>query len=389
MFQSLPTPCIKGQFGPHLLAFQTQVTAEGLLNVLGHNPQSKFRKALQLTNPQIAEIYDTIQRTTTQGRLKGLSQYLHGRLIARRAVAAFPALCVGMTQVPRFRPIPEAPPEAVILDIDLANENIRVLLDGLGRESGMLEFLNPSDGRARPDVTVTMPVTIFAPSAEKGALSIQELHQLFADFNFRGQKCSADQASAGDMDDLYGQVTKRIGSSNPLAAYGGIFNKKKAGKGADGFILRTDLLRFVRGACEGATFQKSNNAVIDDPNLTEETADQICGKICDYLTLLKVHMGERFGDKRSAHLDNTGLQALGLIFNDLYLRAKGVGEADIQDVVREVAGLDWSRDNQALIDLEIIRPHGKKGRLGQDGVSKLRTYIHDTTSLGNRLRAAA
>ena len=36
-------------------------------------------------------------------------------------------------------------------------------------------------------------------------------------------------------------------------------------------VVQQVLLRFVRGACEGGKFQKSNNATVDDPNLTRDT----------------------------------------------------------------------------------------------------------------------
>jgi hypothetical protein len=380
-------PAIRGHFGKQSLwTFQTQVQPDQLVNLLGHDPRHENWKRLPA---DLQALYGKIQRKTSKSRRDSVEGYLEDRLIDSLIPGAFPSICIGMTSPPIFE---EGSPisDQGILKMDLSPENTRILLDGLGRVSGSLAFLN--DHRMEKDL-FTLPTTIFAPHERHKELTLEQLGQLFFDFNFRAASLSRSHALELDQSDLYLLLTNKLGKSSVILNHGGMETRRTSlGSKSTAIVVQSVLLRFVRGACEGGKFQKANNATTEDPNLTREAFTETYEKIETFLDTFEHQMGgKRFSDRFSLHLTSVGWQALGLAANDLLF---GLPELDVIDrnrVVKEIAEMDWSRSNKDMVPIGVLSEvNGEIGLSGRGvaAVEALHNYIREKTALGNMLSKA-
>ena len=125
------------------------------------------------------------------------------------------------------------------------------------------------------------------------------------------------------------------------------------GKKSTALVVQQILLRFVRGAMEGASFQESNRAALDNPNLTQENIGVNLENVCRFLSAFADAMGERFSQERkSLHILAPGWQALGVIYHDL------VHVLDVPDPIAaatRLGSLNWARDGALWSDLVVER----------------------------------
>jgi hypothetical protein len=380
-------PAIRGHFGDEgLWTFQTQVQADELVNLLGHDPRQENWRRL---SAGLQELYTAIQRRTSGSRRDAIEDYLEERLIEPMMPGAFPAICIGMTRPPRFEEgIPVADQGTLLMD--LSPGNTRILLDGLGRVTGSLAFLERDRGRKGLFV---LPATIFAPHEQHGELTLRELGQLFFDFNFRVQPLSPAHAMDLDQSDPYLILTNKLGRSAVITKHGGMETRRQSlGPRSRAIVVQALLLRFVRGACEGFRLQLSNKAMAKDPRLTREAFTGILQALQAFLDGLEHHMGpERFGDRRSVHLTPVGWQALGLAAHDLIFGLPDLTPLERDRIVKEIAGLDWTLNNRDLINIGVVTEvdgeaklnprHGVPGR----DVTEVQQYIRTRTRLGHML----
>src|SRR5258708_1014828 len=179
---SLPVPCIRGEHGPDLNIFQTTIGPADLENFLGHDPRGENWR--QLPN-DLRNLYEYLQRKTSAQRRSGTGRYTEERLGPKRFyIGGFPAISIGMTAPAKFASFqeqghPNIDADVGIVHVDLSSRNVRVLLDGLARVSGVLDKYDvdpESYGRS-----LTFAVTMFAPKEAKGHLTLVELGQVFHD----------------------------------------------------------------------------------------------------------------------------------------------------------------------------------------------------------------
>jgi hypothetical protein len=380
----LPVPAIRGHFGRESLwTFQTQVRPDYIVNLLGHDPRHENWKRLPA---DLQELYGKIQRKTSKSRRDSVEGYLEDRVIDPLIPGAFPSICIGMTKPPVFEEGSLIKDQG-ILQMDLSPENTRILLDGLGRVSGSLAFLQAH--RDQKDL-FTLPTTIFAPHERHRELTLKELGQLFFDFNFRATPISRSHALELDQSDLYLLLTNMLGKSDVIVAHGGMETRRQSlGSKSTAIVVQSVLLRFVRGACEGGKFQKSNNATTDNPNLVRDTFKDILEKIESFLDTLAHEMGgKKFSDRSSLHLTSVGWQALGLAAHDLIFRIPSLDGVDRSRTVKEIAGIDWSRNNEDMLDIGVLSEvNGEIGLSGRGvaAVEALHNYIREKTRLGRML----
>jgi len=383
----VPVPAIRGHFGKESLwTFQTQVPPDQLINLLGHDPRHENWKRLPA---DLQALYGKIQRKTSRSRRDSVEGYLEDRLIDSLMPGAFPSICIGMTRPPIFEEGSVLADQGT-LKMDLSPENTRILLDGLGRVSGSLVFLN--DHRGEKDL-FTLPTTIFAPHERHKELTLEQLGQLFFDFNFRAAPLSRAHALELDQSDLYLLLTNRLGKSDVLVNHGGMeMRRQSLGSKSTAIVVQSVLLRFVRGACEGGRFQKSNNANSENPNLKRETFSETYEKIETFLDTFEHQMGgKRFGDRSSLHLTSVGWQALGLTANDLHFGLPALDAIDRGRVVKEIAEMDWSRSNKDMVPIGVLSEvNGEIGLSGRGvaAVEALHNYIREQTRLGDLLAKA-
>ena len=380
----IPVPTIRGHFGREsLYTFQTQVQPEQIMHLLGHDPRHQNWRRLP---KEIFELYSKIQRKTPSSRREAVEGYLEDRFLDMPRPGAFPSICVGMTQPPNFQEGSGEYPDMGILKIDLGPQNVRILLDGLGRVSGSIAFL---ENHPKEKNCFVLPVTIFAPHQRHRELTVDELGQLFFDFNFRVNPISKSHAMRLDKSDIYLLLCDKLGKCPVLEKHGGMeIGRQSLGTKSKGVVVQQVLLRFVRGACEGGKFQKKNNEIVDNPNLTRETFATMSNNLETFVETFEGQMSGQFGIRDSLHLTSVGWQALGLAAYDLYFKLPDLDAVDRARIVKEIADLNWSRENRDMVKIGVLSEVdgvvGLSGR-GVAAVEALHAYIRDKTSLGKKL----
>jgi hypothetical protein len=393
---SIPVPAIRGEFGPSLQTFQTQILPRDVVHVLGHDPRSANWARL---NKEYREIYEYLQRKTSKGRREGTAFYIEDRIDGSTNLpGAFPAIALGMVKPPRFEPAKQEcgfPKEVGVLLLDLSEDNKRILLDGLARLTGALDF-ETRTGRTN---VFTFPLTIYAPSEKHGELSLVDLGQLFYDFNFLQTPISTNHAIALDQSDIYGKLASALAKEEIIAKHGGIeVRAASLGSKSTALVVQRVLLRFVRGACEGRRYQESDSAHVAVPNLTRQNMRFVQGRIRAFLELFESAMGsQRFGDRDSLHLTAPGWQVLGLVFHDIEYRVKPeLDDAERETIIGKLASIDWSRfnpdwapmlgeaeldkDGNAIVDA-LGRNRVALSRAGRTTIASLMKYVREKTGL--------
>jgi len=356
-------PAIRGFFGgtspktARLQFFQTSLTAKQVKGILGHDPRSRtWRK---MPDPELREMYEYLQRATETDRTQGLQEYINQRLRPNPNIpGAFPAISIGLLDAVGWSG-DGGREESAVGTLMIPVESKRILLDGLGRLTAMLNLLDEED-QAKPPVAkdqsrnnwFSFPVTIYAP-APGHPVSIEDLGQLFFDFNYRQKQVKKSKAMTVDKSDLHIRMANAIGedSSGVVIRHGGMYKKSATlGGNSKELVSQQHLLKFVRGACEGRKAQDSDKARIDEPNLHDQSFPELRQKLEDFLVGVEARMGPRFEDHELLHLSSIGWQVLGLVFHDLEYRfAEELSEADKAVVMDRLAAIDWSKYNAELI----------------------------------------
>jgi hypothetical protein len=185
-------PAMQGAVGSRLATYATQLPPQAIEGFLGHDPRSRLWKKLP---GDIEAIYSKVQRATSAARVNGMINYLRDRCSPGAVlVGAFPAVSIAVQNEIKFRPV-EGMPGVGNIEIDMSTRNARIVVDGLGRLSAILELLDMSynrdllEGQSEElDALLkgfSVPVVIFAPHPDTAPLSREEMGQLFFDFNFK------------------------------------------------------------------------------------------------------------------------------------------------------------------------------------------------------------
>ncbi len=345
---------VQGAYGHRLATYATQISPRSLEAFLGHDPRSRYWKKL---DPELEAIYWQLQRTTTPDRLRSIQSYVRKRFSALAIICgAFPAISVAVTKPLRFQPYEGNDlAGAGTLHLDMSKSNSRVVLDGLARTSGVIELVElSSDERLGEEERkslsslldeFTLPVVIFSPREDGKPLTITELRQLFADFNFKQASISPSMAISMNSSDIHISATKKLASSKVIKDNGGIEERRASlGSKSTALAVQQNLLRFVRAAAEGDRFVEAKTNVDKvEPQLTEENIEQFVGRSAQFLENISIIMGkERFTDtKNGIHLSGPGWAALGVVFYDLDTT---LGLQDLDEMAREIGRVDWRRD---------------------------------------------
>lgn len=354
---SIPVPAVQGYFGKRIATYTTQIQPLQIKKVLGHDPRpNNWRTQLESTR----EIYKRIQRPVNKERREGVAGYLEQRFGGRASVGAFPAISIGITQPTRFEPISDK--SAAIGVLHIGDEGERILLDGVGRVSGCLDLADEDDKGMAIVRSIVLPVTFYVPAPGTDPLTLDELGQLFMDFNFRVHPVPARIAIALDQSDIYISLTNALAKEPFIAKYGGMeIRSASRGKKSTALVVQRVLLRVVRGASEGRDFQESNLASVPDPALTDSTYQAELHSIAEFFSELANRMGSRWAETESLHLTSPGWQALGVIHHDIHHRELSISAAERTHMYDVLAGIDWSRNNRDWVD---------EAGLGQWGVPK-------------------
>lgn len=343
-------PAVQGQFGTRLVTYTTQLPPGAIETVLGHDPRSKHWKKLP---DDIADIYEHMQRATTKARLDSIIRYIRYRFLDSAVIAgAFPAISIAVQNPTPFHQIDGADRGIGVLDFDLSRRNRRMVVDGLGRASGVLELVEMSESMdlqfdnrevlKKLLSEFTLPTVLYVPMPETEPLSLEEMQQLFHDFNFRVTPVPQRIAIALDHSNLYIALTNKIGKSELIEKHGGMEARSASlGKKSTAIVVQQNLLRFVRGATEGELFlEATNNRDLASPTLSEETLPTFQDGIQTFLRSFTEAMGdEKFRDRECLHLTSPGWGALGVIYHDLAVTLK----VDLEKAAHQIGAINWHR----------------------------------------------
>lgn len=360
-----------GTHGPRLATYSTQLNPLDIVNVLGHDPRSDRRRFLN--DQELSELYDYMQRKTSASRRESIKAYIEDRLFpGATLLGGFPAISIAVQHPVTSEEIdPGRHPGVVDMAIDTGAHNKRVALDGLGRISGVLSWVDLSlRGPLSPDeraelqqvlADISLPCVFYSPRPGQPPLTMEELGQLFHDFNFRVTPVSAKDAIALDLSDPYIRATYYLeANANCIQRFG--MEKKAASLGSKSkaIVVQPVLLRFVRAAMEGSRFaEAARNVAIPNAKLTGRSDGVLLDPLADFLDTFSEAMGEQWRDRDSVHLSSAGWQALGIIYHDIAFRLKGV---DRQQFARALATrIDWKRNAPIWADLVTEKP-GKDGK---------------------------
>jgi DndB-like DNA-sulfur modification-associated protein len=355
-------PAIQGQFGPRVVTYTTQLPIRGIETVLGHDPRSNNWKRLP---EDLGYIYSHLQRATTKARLDSIIRYIRYRFIERSIViGAFPAISIAVQNPTPFKAydgIPEVDSGVGILEFDLSRRNNRVLVDGLGRVGAGMELMEMSEKTDIPENArealqtlmgeFSLPTVFYAPAPGTRPFTLEEMQQLFHDFNFKAKSVPERVAIALDHSDLYIGLTNRLGKSQLFGRLGGMeFKSASLGKKSTAIVVQQNLLRFVRGGAEGERFlEGTTKAEPTEPNLSEETLDDFEERMAKFLGAVIEGMGEqKFKQRDRLHLTSPGWGTLGVLFHDLVVRLK---VPDYEAAARRIGSLDWDRANPIWADI--------------------------------------
>jgi hypothetical protein len=321
--------------------------------LLGHNPNEPWEN---LKDPYVKAIYEEVQRYATEMRRRALAQYALDRMgPSATLVGVFPPICVAMIEPQEFSSLLEPAGQYGMgyLKVDTSKPGNCIAVDGLGRVGG-IDYLTHVL-KADPNSLFTLGVQVFAP-APGARLTVQDIGQIFHDLNFLGQPITARHALALDQrSNLYAKLTDELSKLPAVKDHGGM--EKRAGsigKKSSALVVQQVLMRFVRGACEGAKFQEANRESLEHPNLTEATYSQILANLENFLSGIAKRMGApRFTEHNSLARTSPGWQALGLIFHDFTYRLDDAAATPLvyNQILDAIAGVDWSRHNPEWIGL--------------------------------------
>lgn len=341
-----------GWHGPRLATYATQINPLDVTTVLGHDPRSERRR--YLNDHRVAELYDYMQRKTSSARRESIKHYIEDRLFPDAdLIGGFPAISIAVQHAIHAEEISPNFPGVVNMSIDTGVHNKRVALDGLGRLSGALALVDLALNGELSDADaaelqsaigeLSIPCVFYSPRPGQPPLTQEEMGQLFHDFNFRVTPVSAKDAIALDKSDPYIRATYALAkNSAAIAEYGMDVKSASLGSKSKAIVVQPVLLRFIRGAIEGAKYiESARNVSVENPRLNNKTSAGLMGDLATFLDEFADTMGERWSDRDSLHLSSPGWLSIGLIYHDITFRLSNI---DRMAVARSLATkIDWSR----------------------------------------------
>lgn len=343
---------MRGKHGPRLVTYATQINPLDVTIVLGHDPRSDRRRFL--TDHKLAELYDYMQRKTTASRRDAIRLYIEDRLFpGSTLVGGFPAISIAVQYPIEAEEIDRMLPGVVNMSIDTGMQNKRVALDGLGRISGALALvdlalsgeLSDQQSQELQEVIkeLSLPCVFYSPQPGQTPLTQEEMGQLFHDFNFKVTPVSAKDAIALDKSDPYIRATYMLAaSSKAISTYGMDVKSASLGSKSKAIVVQPVLLRFIRGAVEGAKYiEAARNVNVENPRLSNKTAQSLIGDLAVFLDEFADAMGDRWTDRDSLHLSSPGWLSIGLVYHDVAFRLSNIDKTAIAQSL--ASKIDWRR----------------------------------------------
>ncbi len=372
--------CIRGRSGPHLESFQAVCPPSQLISLLGHDPRS----TKDLPAP-LREAYERYQRKTKSNRAESIQRYISETMASTsQRVGGFPGLSVGLTEVAVFEPLRERAGITISAGVDLADNvgmlhldigarHNRMLLDGIGRLTGAMEFVDKGEDI---DAWLSFPITIFAPTPERGRIAFSDLGQLFHDYNYLMARISPTQALEMDQASPYSQIVEWLQEQPVIRDNGGMQHSGASlGKKSTALVVRRSLLGFVTIAAEGEkALQGAKNERVRNPRTTQDNIEEVRERIDGFLSRFAEAMGGRFTDANSIHLTRLGWEAIAMIAHEVAVAAD-LPDEQIQSCADALAEVDWSRTNPDWFNMIGVAEQDANGKPVLDDQGRERVVI--------------
>lgn len=365
----LRIPTIKCASTKFANIYQTGIKMQWLVPFLlgGYDPRSQYWGRL----PDAArEMYEKLQRKTAKDRRDRIRNYVVNRMSPTASwLGAFPPIVIGIPRAQIF--LPDANSEGteplrgdLQLSPDMNNPNI--LLDGLGRVTGMLDAIDAKKDKTSEskDLSVWaadfyMPVMLITGTPDHD-LTYEELGQLFYDFNTLSVPVAQGQAIDLDQSDRYIQCASAVCRLAVIDDHGGADARAVSiGKSSDVWVTKPILLKAVRAAAQGAGshvdhIREELDAAVEWLKGPKEHAELV-QRFDDVLTTFTAALGHKVPEEHTLLRTPTWWIALGLLMHDLYRTYKSEG-GDIVTIspehraafVRRMAKIDWGLGNPEL-----------------------------------------
>jgi DndB-like DNA-sulfur modification-associated protein len=364
MFE-IPVPVIAGKHSKRLFAAQTISPLGSIQSLLGHDPRAPWKSLPS----EIRAIYEQVQRKTDRERKTKLQHYLVDRMSTESMwIGGLPAIAIGVQNPMTFKPHDPDRPQAGLLYLDTAPENKRILFDGLGRVSTAMDIfddVNVADAMKVDLRNLCIPVTIYLPNPGEKPLLLDELGQMFHDFNVLGAPVGKGTAIDLDKSDIYVKLAERLSSSRVFSDHGGVDNRGSATPRKGALVTKMTLVKMIRAAVEGPGSHVDHYTdAVKDPHLSGPNFSEHNSRLDGYLSVIQAEMGANWANHSNLHLSTPGWIALGLVYYDIF---HGELQVQLNDdarlaLVKQIGRINWSPANRDFAKF-LGTP-----RLDQDGV---------------------
>jgi DndB-like DNA-sulfur modification-associated protein len=283
-----PVPAIAGKHSARLMTAQTVAPFGNIQGLLGHDPRSPWKSA----PAEVRQVYEQVQRKTDKERKTRLRSFILDRMVQEEGnwVGGLPSIAIGIQNPQEFEPHDLKKPEAGVVQLDTSPTNLRIMIDGLGRISSAMDAL---DDPAVPSALkeklrrLYIPVTLYMPHLGQKPLTVDELGQLFHDFNVLQATVSKGMAIDLDKSDIYVRLAERLSDQKVFIDHGGVDHRGGATARRGALVTKMTLVKVIRAAVEGPGSHVDHYTdVVNTPHLEWGNITEHEQRLTDYFSLI-------------------------------------------------------------------------------------------------------
>lgn len=364
-----PVPAVTGKHSDRLVVAQTIAPLGNIQSLLGHDPRSPWKNA----PAEVRLVYEQVQRKTDKDRKQRLRAYYQDRMATPHAwIGGLPAIAIGIQNPQDFEPYDPKRPEAGVLQVDTAPTNLRIMIDGIGRASAALDMLDdPTVPETVKEVLrkLHIAVSMYMPQAGQTPLTVDEMGQLFHDFNVLQASVGKGMAIDLDKSDVYVRLAERLGVHDVFKSNGGMDQRGSNSPRKGCLVTKITVVKFIRAGVEGPGSHVDHYTdSVATPNLTYGNMTLHEQRLADYLSTIAKQMGSAFNAEGMIHLTTPGWIALGLVYHDIFHADLKVTLTDQEreKFVARIGKIDWSTGNPDF--LKFLGAHAVDKATGQPAI---------------------
>ncbi|MFA0143160.1 DNA sulfur modification protein DndB [Vibrio kanaloae] len=352
--------------------------------------------SFDLIPSHLRTIYKEIQRTVTPQRRNGFEDYCYkhmtkssdiGGVIPPVLIGCMSDVKVELSDNPRFNDSLLVDPERNFV-VDGLNRLSTIATVLGGYDTNLIKKSSETDARRkrRVELSALLPnlsVQVVFIFRRDRALREDDFSQIFADVN--GQQCpmSTNKLMKLARTDEVVEFARELGSLAIVNSHGGMAkDSSRVTEKSDFIITLNTLTRFVLGAVGGYKLQTKVRGVremIDGSILTSKHIDEVRSDLLMFFDTWIEHQGESYSEDRNGfQLVTTLVQAVGLVFNKLWITCDQLQPAERTNVIYQAAkklgSLDYSRSALHWRDCEGLAEESGSYKVITGGASSRRYF---------------